>query len=76
MPFQGEVEPVDEGHRANVQSRVVQLRRSWAVGLQVLRDYFQKDAQHRVERRPIALHEVPQPFGHRQQPLRVSVKMF
>ncbi len=38
-------------------------------GLQSLRDDPQKNPQHHVQRCPIPLHEIAQPFGHRQNPL-------
>jgi hypothetical protein len=49
--------------------RLVKLGRPWALAQQALLDDPQKDAQRTVQRRPIALHEVAQPLGHRQHPL-------
>jgi hypothetical protein len=49
--------------------RLVKLGRPWALAQQALLDDPQKDAQRTVQRRPIALHEVTQPLGHRQHPL-------
>ena len=69
MAIQAGAEPVDEGHRANVQRRPVHLRRPRAVGLQAMRNNAQEDAQHHVEHNPVALHEVAQPLRDRQHPL-------
>jgi len=49
---------VDESHCADMQGRLVQLRRPRAVGLQALRDDPQENTQHHVEHGPVALHEV------------------
>ena len=49
---------MDEGDGANVQRRFVQLRRPWAAGLQALRNDPQKNTQHHVQYRTVALHEV------------------
>jgi hypothetical protein len=48
MPVQAGAEPVDEGHRANVQGRPVHIHRTRAVSLQALRYDTQEDAQHDV----------------------------
>ena len=69
MPVQAGAEPVDEGHRAYVQGRLVQLRRPRAVGLQALRNDPQKDAQHHVQSCIVALHEVAQSLRDREHPL-------
>jgi hypothetical protein len=53
----------------NVQGRLVRVPRTRAVGVQRLRNDTQEDAQHHIERCPIALHEVAQSLGHRQHPL-------
>ncbi len=73
MPVQAGAEAVDKGQRANVQRRPVHQCRTRAVGLQALRNDPQEDAQHHVEHRPVALHEVAQslwdgehPLAHRQ----------
>ena len=60
---------VDEGDCANVQGRLVHLRRTGAEGLQALFNDAQEDAQHHAEYRPVTLHEVAQPLRHRQHPL-------
>jgi hypothetical protein len=69
MLIEAEAEPVNEGDCADVQRRLIHTCRTGAVGLQSLRDDPQEDAQHHVEHRPVALHEVAQPFGYRQHPL-------
>ena len=61
--------PVDEGQRTDLHRRLVKRGHPWAVAQQALLDDPQKDAQRAVQRRPIALHEVTQPLGHRQHPL-------
>jgi hypothetical protein len=66
---QAGTEPVDEGHSANVQGGLVQLRRPWAVGLQALRDDPQKIPQHYVENYPIALQKIAQSLWHGEHPL-------
>ena len=45
------------------------LRRTGAEGLQALFNDAQENAQHHVQSCPVTLHEVAQPFGHRQHPL-------
>ena len=52
-----------------MQACLVHMGRTGAVGLQSLCDHPQKDAQHHVQHRPIALHEVPQSLGHGEHPL-------
>ena len=69
MFVQAGAEAVNEGHGADVQGSLVHIRRTRAMSLQALRDDPQKDAQHHVQYRPITLHEVAQPLGHRQHPL-------
>jgi hypothetical protein len=60
---------VNEGDGTDVQACLVHMGRTGAVGLQSLCDHPQKDAQHHVQHRPIALHEVPQSLGHGEHPL-------
>lgn len=60
---------VDERDCANAQGRLVHTQSSGAVGLQALRDNPQEDARHHAQYRPVALHEVAQSLGHRQNPL-------
>ena len=60
---------MDESDCAHVQGRPVHLGRTGAVVLQALRYDPQEDAQHHVEHRSIALHEVTQPLRDRQHPL-------
>jgi hypothetical protein len=69
MAVQAGAEAVDKSDCANVQGRSVHLRRTGAVGLQSMRNDAQENAQHHVEHRPVALHVVAQPLGHRQHPL-------
>ena len=69
MRVQAGAKPVDKRHCAEVQGRLIHLRRPRAVGLQALRDDPQKNTQHHVEHGPITLHEVAQSLGHRQHPL-------
>jgi hypothetical protein len=60
MLVQAGAEPVYEGHGSDVQGRLVDLRRSGAVGLQALRNDPQEDAQHHAQHWPVTLHEVTQ----------------
>ncbi len=60
---------MDESDCADVQRRLVHLVRAGAVALQALRNNAQEDAQHHVQYRPVALHEVAQPLRHREHPL-------
>ena len=60
---------MDEGHCADVQAFLVCIGRANAVRLQALRNHPQEDAQHHIEHRPVALHEVTKPLGNRQHPL-------
>ena len=69
MLVQAGAKAVDEGDCANVQGRIVYLRRPWAAGLQALRDDPQENTQHHVEHWPVALHEVAQALWHGQHPL-------
>ena len=69
MPVQAGAEPVDESDCANVQGRLVHLGRTGAVVLQALRYDPQEDAQHHVQYRPVALHEVAQSLRHREHQL-------
>jgi len=69
MLVQAGAKAVDEGDCTDVQAGLVQMGLTRAVGLQGLRDDAQEDAQHHAQRGPVALHEVTQPFGHRQHPL-------
>ena len=69
MPIQAGAEAVDEGDCANVQGRLVHLGRTGAVVLQDLRYDPQEDAQHHAQYRPVALHEVAQPFRDGEHPL-------
>ena len=66
---QAGAEPVNEGHCADVQVRLVCIGRARAMGLQALCNDTQEDAQHHIERGTVALHVVPQPFGHGEHPL-------
>lgn len=52
-----------------MQGGFVQKCSTQVVALQALRNHPQEDAQHPVEHRAIALHEVAQPLGHTQNPL-------
>ena len=60
---------MNESDCADVQGRLVQLRRPRAVGLQALSNHPQKNTQHHVEHGPVALHEVAQSLWNRQHPL-------
>ncbi len=64
-----EAKLVNEGDCANVQVCLVRMVRARAMGLLSLLNHPQKNAQHHVEHRAIALHVVPQPLGDREHPL-------
>ena len=69
MFVQAGAKAVNEGDCANVQACLVCIGRTGAVGVQVLRNDPQEDAQHHIEQWPVALHEVAQPLGHGEHPL-------
>ena len=69
MLIQAGAESVNEGDCADAQACPVHLRRTGAVLVQALLDDPREDAQQYGEHRRVALHEVAQPFGHRQYPL-------
>ena len=62
-------ETVNEGHCADVQVRLVCIGRARAMGLQVLRNDPQENAQHHIQCCSVALHKVAQPLGHGEHPL-------
>ena len=62
MLIEAGVEPVNEGYCTNVQDCAVYICRTGAVGRQALRNYPQEDAQHYIQHRPVAPHEVTQPL--------------
>jgi hypothetical protein len=58
MLIEAGTEPVNEDDCADVQGRLVYLRRTGVVGLQALLNDPQKNPQHHVQHCPVALHEV------------------
>jgi hypothetical protein len=57
MPVPAGAESVDEGYGPDVQGCPVHIGRPGAVVLQALRNIAQENAQHHVERCPVALHD-------------------
>jgi hypothetical protein len=69
MGVQAGLEAVDEGDITDTHGCLVKLRRTGAMPVHALLNNPQKNVQRRVRCRPIALHEVAQPLGHRRHPL-------
>lgn len=60
---------MDEGHRTNVLGSRVRIGRTGTGSLQALQNEPRENLQNHIQHRPVALHEVAQPFGNRQHPL-------